>query len=291
MILALNGGGIRGALQVGALLEFPSENLLETFCDGVYGISVGAIIATYIAFGFTVADISEMFVGWSEVPLRPITIQSLKHAAYSDAKGLDDGGIILERMRRNFAEKKGMDFYSLRIADARIPLHIVATDVEHVKTVIFGKSMRVWDAVRSSISLPLIFTPHEIQGRLFIDGGILCSDISKCIPADDHARTLFVLTTRSIPSKSLSDVVISGVSSRAAYDIQIRYPDRTCLIADDDTPTLDMWSTPESVRAIIETGRAAMREFLSNDHAPDFVLGPSASIKNCSKVAVLGGPE
>lgn len=291
MILALNGGGMRGALQVGALLEFPSDNLLETFCDGVYGISVGAIIATYIAFGFTAADIADMFVGWADVPLRPLTIQSLKHAAYSDAKGLDDGGIVLERMRRNFAEKKGMDFYSLRIADARIPLHIIATDVENVQSVIFGKSMRVWDAVRASISLPLIFTPHQIQGRLFVDGCILCSDISKCIPADDHARTLFILTTRSIPSRSFSDVIISGVSSRAAYDIQKRYPDRTCLIVDDDTPTLDMWSTPESIREVVDAGRGAMREFLTHAAAGDFVLGPSASIKNCSKVAVLGGPE
>ena len=146
-----------------------------------------------------------------------------------------------------------------------------------------------WEAVRSSISLPLIFTPHQIQGRLFVDGCILCSDISKCIPADDHARTLFILTTRSIPSRSFSDVIISGVSSRAAYDTQKKYPDRTCLIVDDDTPTLDMWSTPEGIHETVDAGRAAMREFLT--HAAATVLGPSASIKNCSKVAVLGGPE
>jgi len=289
MILALNGGGMRGALQVGALLEFPSDNLLETFNGGVYGISVGAIIATYIAFGFSTRDLSEIFEEWVDVPLRPLTIQSMKHA-YSETSGLDDGGVILERMRGNFARKKSLDFYKLRIGDARIPLHIIATDVENVQSVIFGKSMRLWDAVRSSISLPVVFTPHKIQDRLFIDGGILCSDISRCIPAEEHARTLFVLTTRSIPSKSLSDVIISGVSSRAAYGIQRRYPDHTCLIADDDTPTLDVWSTAEGVRNIIETGRAAMREFLTHT-AVDFVLGPSAAIKNSSYVAVLGGPE
>jgi len=60
---------------------------------------------------------------------------------------------------------------------------------------------------------------------------------------------------------------------------------------DDDTPTLDMWATPDGIHEIVDAGRAVMREFLTTTHAGDFVLGPSASIKNCSKVAVLGGPE
>jgi len=262
MILALNGGGMRGALQVGALLEFPSEDLCKTFCDGVYGISVGSIIATYIAFGFSAHDICEIFAEWVDVPLAPLTILSLKNAYSETHGGLDDGSIIRERMRQNFAKRKGLDFDSLRIADAHIPLHIIATDVTNVRSVIFGKSMKVWDAVRSSISLPVVFTPHSINGRLFIDGGILCSDISECIPAKDHAHTFFLLTTRSIPSKSLSDVVIAGVSSRAVYNMKKRYPEQTCLIADDDTPTMDVWATPESVNAVVESGRAAMRAFL-----------------------------
>jgi len=289
MILALNGGGMRGALQVGALLEFPSQDLCETFCDGVYGISVGSIIATYVAFGFSAIDICEIFAEWVDVPLAPLTIRSLKNA-YSASNGLDDGSIVRDRMRQNFAKRKGVDFDTLRIGDARIPLHIIATDVENIQSVIFGRSMKVWDAVRSSISLPVVFTPHSIQGRLFIDGGILCSDISQCIPQQERARTFFLLTTRSIPSKSLSDVVISGVSSRAVYDIKKRYPDRTCIIADDDTPTMDVWATPESMTAVVETGRAAMRAFLK-DYAGGVVLGPSALIKNSSNVAVLGGPE
>ena len=134
MILALNGGGMRGALQVGALLEFPSEDLCKTFCDGVYGISVGSIIATYIAFGFSAHDICEIFAEWVDVPLAPLTILSLKNAYSETHGGLDDGSIIRERMRQNFAKRKGLDFDSLRIADAHIPLHIIATDVERVQS-------------------------------------------------------------------------------------------------------------------------------------------------------------
>jgi len=277
MILALNGGGIRGALQVGALMEL-SIPLLEAFKDGVYGISVGAIIAAYIAFGFTPADLSEIFKEWIDVPLTPPSISALSTAYATSKGGLDDGSIIRERMRRDFA-KKGLDFDTLRIRDAHIPLHVIATDVENVRSVIFGRSMRVWDAVRASFSLPLIFEPHAIDGKLFVDGAILCTDISHCIPAGDRPNAFFLLTTRSIPSESYFEVVWSGPSTRASYDIQKRYPDRTCLIVDNETPTFDMWSNTERVTATIERGRAAMRKFLS-DHIGFF--GPSADTKKCS---------
>ena len=278
MILALNGGGMRGALQVGALLEFPGT-LLDTFKDGVYGISVGAIIAAYIAFGFTPSDLTEIFEEWSDVPLAPPSIASL--AGVYTTNGLDDGSVIRERMRRNFLLKKGLDFDVLRIRDARIPLRIIATDLTNVRVVMFGQSMHVWDAVRSSISLPMVFTPHVVQDRMFVDGGVMCSDISRCIPADKRENTFFLLTSRSIPPppEHYLDAVASCVSTRGAHDIRALYPARTCLIVDDDTPTLDLWSSVENIRCAIEKGRAAMREFL---HAATDFLGPSAEIRNCS---------
>ena len=278
MILALNGGGMRGALQVGALLEFP-EKLLDVFKDGVYGISVGAIIATYIAFGFSPADLAEIFEEWSSVPLTPPSVASF--ANMYTAKGLDDGSVVRERMLRNFS-KKGLNFDTLRIRDALIPLHIVATDLTNVRIVVFGKSMHVWDAVRSSISLPMVFTPHPIQDRLFVDGGVMCSDISTCVPLKDRENTFFLLTTRSIPPppEHYMDAVLSCTSTRGAHDIKALYPSKTCLIVDDETPTLDIWSSVENIRSAVEKGRSEMRAFLHADGA--VFLGPSADTKNCS---------
>ena len=279
MILALNGGGMRGALQVGALLEFPGS-LLDTFKDGgVYGISVGAIIAAYIAFGFTPADLADIFEEWSDVPLTPLSIASLTKV-YA-AKGLDDGSVVRERMRRNFFSKKGLDFDTLRIRDALIPLRIVATDLTNVRLVLFGQSMHVWDAIRSTISLPKVFTPHVIYDRLFVDGGVMCSDISRCIPVEDHTRTFFLLTARSIPSVSFVEAIAACSSTRGSHDIKARYPSNTCLIVDDDTPTLDIWSSVEKVQVAVEKGRAAMRAFLHAHDDPVF-LGPSAETKKCS---------
>lgn len=282
MILALNGGGMRGALQVGALLEFPGS-LLDTFKDGgVYGISVGAIIATYIAFGFTPADLAEIFEEWCDVPLTPPSVSSF--ANMYTAKGLDDGSVVRERMRRNFLLKKGLDFDALRIRDALIPLHIVATDLTNVRVVLFGRSMHVWDAVRSSISLPMVFTPHVVGDRMFVDGGVMCFDISKCVPADQRENTFFLLTSRSIPPplEHYLDAVASCSSTRGAHAIKALYPSRTCLIVDDDTPTLDIWSSVENIQSAVQKGREVMKAFLHADGADAGFLGPSADTRNCS---------
>ena len=51
-ILALGGGGLKGYLEIGAIEELEEHygKLHETFHEGVYGCSIGSIIATCIAF-------------------------------------------------------------------------------------------------------------------------------------------------------------------------------------------------------------------------------------------------
>ena len=60
--LGLNGGGMRGSLQIGALQELAEQEdekqLSNIFTDGVYGISIGALIATMIAFEFSVVELN-----------------------------------------------------------------------------------------------------------------------------------------------------------------------------------------------------------------------------------------
>jgi NTE family protein len=56
-----------------------------------------------------------------------------------------------------------------------IPLSIVATCLDDSKKVIFTKG-KIIDAVRASMSVPSIFTPHKIDGKSYVDG-MLCSNL------------------------------------------------------------------------------------------------------------------
>lgn len=76
-------------------------------------------------------------------------------------------------LKWNKVEKKLSEiFWNMDIKDTKIPLKIVATNIETSETMIFTK-WRIVDALRASISLPWIFIPKEIDGYLYVDGWIM----------------------------------------------------------------------------------------------------------------------
>jgi len=63
-------------------------------------------------------------------------------------------------------------FQDKKIEDTKIPLKIVATNIEENKSKIFEKGY-IYEAVRASLSLPWVFRPKIIDDKLYVDGGIL----------------------------------------------------------------------------------------------------------------------
>lgn len=60
-------------------------------------------------------------------------------------------------------------FWDIKIEDAKISLKIVATDIKSWDKIVFLK-WKIVDAIRSSISLPMIFTSYEYMDLNFVDG-------------------------------------------------------------------------------------------------------------------------
>jgi len=65
-------------------------------------------------------------------------------------------------------------FWDLNIEDTKIPLKIVATNLETAEVKVFEK-WNIVDAIRASISLPWIFIPKTIDANMYIDGWIMMS--------------------------------------------------------------------------------------------------------------------
>lgn len=275
MILALNGGGMRGALQAGALSELSAQvgepELWKLFPGGVYGISVGAIIGAYVAFGFSAQNISDILLEWAGVPLDPPRLESL--VKFRETNGLDDGRVIRERLRQDFA-KRGFDFESLRIRDARIPLRIIATDCVNVRSVIFGPNVRLWDALRSSTSVPFVYKPHTFSCGTFIDGVELCPNIMSAIPMADRPNVFFLLISRSIPVKpqQFFETMASFKSLHATRKIHERYPTMTCLLTDDETATFNVWGSKESSQSTAALGARRFRHFATEGAGQEFLV-------------------
>jgi predicted patatin/cPLA2 family phospholipase len=264
--LALNGGGMRGSLQIGALQELSDQEnekcLSAVFTGGVYGISIGALIATLIAFDFSVDELNvltEMLGNMQDAfqPLRLHTILSL-----TQTNGIDDGSKIYTLLNSEFT-KRGIDFATLRIGDATIPLHIIASDLTALKVTIFGQSIRVWDALRASFSLPYIFTPHVINEHLFVDGALLCQRIVDVIPKQERSSALLLLTAqdRKITLQNYLGMVPFCKSIKETYATQAAYPKNTCLLIEDGAQMFSFWESGEIVRHLLSVGRTAYREF------------------------------
>ena len=102
-ILCLNGGGVRGLLQVGALQEIAKEEELYTiFTDGIYGISIGSIIGSLIAFKFSISEIVELAhqLQLDEL-IEPPRLEHILNIQVR--KGLDNGERVYAFLKNVFA--------------------------------------------------------------------------------------------------------------------------------------------------------------------------------------------
>lgn len=79
-------------------------------------------------------------------------------------KGLLKGNKIFKLLEK--------EFWNIKIEDLDVKLKIVATNIETWEKKIF-ENWKIIDAVRSSISLPWIFSPHIIDNNNYVDWWIL----------------------------------------------------------------------------------------------------------------------
>jgi NTE family protein len=150
--LALGAGAARGFAHVGVLQTF-IENDIPV--DYVAGCSMGAFIGAMYATG------SDMFFFERLIPqfeLRNILdFRIPKH-------GLIKGEKIKELVRLLTKNKN--------IEETDIPYRCVAVELTDSKLQVFDKGP-ISEAVRASISIPGLFVPHEIEGKYYVDGGVL----------------------------------------------------------------------------------------------------------------------
>ncbi len=149
--LALGGGAAKGIAHIGVLKAI-EENNLKIEC--ISGTSIGAMVASYYAFGKSVDSLQDLSKEMSFGSLIGFTLQK---------KGLFSTKSIREMILKDLGD--------VCIEDAKIPLAICATDIANGERVILRKGKLV-DAVCASIAVPGIFIPVEIDKRLLVDGGI-----------------------------------------------------------------------------------------------------------------------
>lgn len=150
--LVLGAGGARGFAHLG-FLQVLEE--LEIKMDYVVGCSAGAIFGALWAAGVDLYRLERLltYPGFSK---RLFDVSVSKD-------GFVKGDKLLDAMRLLTKE--------LTFEELKIPLSIVATDLERGELVVFQEGS-VAQAVRASISIPGVFKPYRYQGFLLVDGAV-----------------------------------------------------------------------------------------------------------------------
>ncbi|MGH2808860.1 MAG: patatin-like phospholipase family protein [Actinomycetota bacterium] len=158
----LSGGANLGSIQAGML-----KGLLESGIspDLVVGTSIGAANAAYIAADPTLERARDLCRVWRGVRSRDIFPVNPLRALRTFTRG---GALFSPAsMRRLFERELGYE----DIEEARVPVRIVATRFADGSEFVFERGS-VIDAILASTALPAIFPPHEIDGELYLDGGL-----------------------------------------------------------------------------------------------------------------------
>ena len=191
--LVFEGAGVRGIAYCGAIQEMESKKLMDSI-ERVGGTSSGAIVAMMISLGYSGKEIENI-------------ILETNFKKFNDGKFFFIGGI--NRMKKHYGWYKGkkiekwferiikektgngnITFEELRQAGFK-DLYITGTSLNKQKPVVFSydtyPKMKIKDAVRISVSIPLYFEPVYIDsaGAIFnrpkqkqgldvmVDGGVL----------------------------------------------------------------------------------------------------------------------
>ena len=154
--LVLGAGAARGFAHVGVIKALEAQGIWP---DVVVGSSAGSVIAALLASGVTGNELNRLALNLDEA-----TIADWGLPFVGRFGGLIKGDALQNMVNREVQNKS--------IEQMRIPLGIVATELQSGKGVLF-RSGNTGQAVRASCSIPGVFQPTVIGGKEYVDGGLV----------------------------------------------------------------------------------------------------------------------
>lgn len=191
--LVLSGGGAKGIAHIGVIKALEEHDIAV---DCVAGTSMGAIVGSLYAMGYTPEEMMQLiespgFADWSAGKVsRDYTYYMLEQTPspalfnLNIGKGENPDSSPLEQiLPTHLINPLPMSFAFMELfggATAQcgsnfdrlfVPFRSVCSDVYHKHKVVC-RDGSLADAVRASMSFPMVFQPIEIDGTLMYDGGI-----------------------------------------------------------------------------------------------------------------------
>ena len=151
--VALSSGTAPGLAHLGVMKVFIENNIP---LDYITGTSGGSIYGSGFAFGYSYEEIYKVFSTIYKKPLYHLYDFSFKFI------GLFKGMKLLSKTVVKLLGNKNIE-------DSIIPFAAVATDLITGKEIVHNSGNLI-SAIRSSMSIPIMFTPVVFKNKLLVDG-------------------------------------------------------------------------------------------------------------------------
>jgi NTE family protein len=199
----LSGGASLGAAQVGMLEALYEHGIAP---DLLVGTSAGALNAAFVASRpqtvATARELGRVWRGLQREDVFPVSMSAL----VGGVCGRRDH-VVPDRGLRQLV-RRYCTFDDL--ADATIPLHLVAFDLAEGRELLLSAGPAV-DAIAASASIPGVFPPVKMAERRLIDGGVVNNTpISHAVELG--AQRIYVLPTQD-PDRRLERVPTSALDA------------------------------------------------------------------------------
>lgn len=196
--IVFSSGGIMGPGFIGAY-KYICENDLHLNIKNLLGCSVGSLFALVIALDYSCKEIERIVLGlnWGKMVNKENNILDI-----IDNYGYDEGLFLIKlvkvliKKKSNNSDLTFKEHYKL----FKKKLIVVGCNVNENKEEYFNyrtePDMKIWEAIRISCGIPLIFTPYKYKDNLYVDGGL--NNPCPCNYFKDQSKTInFILESNT----------------------------------------------------------------------------------------------
>jgi len=152
--LVLGSGGARGIAHIGVIRELTRSGFE---ISSISGTSMGALVG-----GIYAAGKLDEYESWMR-SLSKINVFNLVDFTMS-TRGIIKADRVLKEIQKFIPDRL--------IEELPVKFAAVATDIKNWREVVLTEGS-LFEAIRASISIPLVITPLKKNDTLFVDGGVL----------------------------------------------------------------------------------------------------------------------
>ena len=255
--LVLGSGGARGLAHIG-VIDWLNENGYQI--QSIAGSSIGALIG-----GMYAAGKLDVYAQWV-MALEKMDVIRLLDISFA-RKSLFKGNRVIEVLREMIGDYE--------IENLPISYTAVATDLHEQQEVWFNQGS-LFDAIRASIAIPTIFTPHNYMGKTFLDGSLVnpvpiaptlndTTDITIAVDLNGKSQS------KPVEETKIEDKVIHGDGNVDSYHQRI-IQFINSLQSSPKAPAAKDLTLYEIIAKSMETMQAKITRLQLAAYSPDVVV-------------------